>query len=281
MKKLLAASALAIVPFVPAGLASGADAGGASTRLSPAESLLGTVNALRKNDVGSLLRASLTDEQYDELRKAWDVQRRERIDPAEDAQFREGMAKLTEPGAENRLMAELEPQLEAARPQVEMLVGMFTGMASSAIQQEDNLDAADKRRAVKLLDSIGRTLAENDLTDPASARKTIGIVCNTARKLRLRSLGDVQRLSFDQLLGKGNYAVAGAKDILKVYGMNVDSWLDSVKAETVREQGDKATVKVSYRILDIRESYEVDMVLVDDRWLQKEAADAGRSLGRR
>ena len=92
---------------------------------------------------------------------------------------------------------------------------------------------------------------------------------------------DVQELSFEELLTKGDIALASLKDVFEVYGLSMDDCLDSVQVETVREEGDQATVRVEYRILGVSDSAEVEMVRVGRRWIRQDAVDLGAAFGTR
>lgn len=240
---------------------------------APHESVIATVQAFRQNDMLGLVESMLTDEQMSFARQEWDAWRRTRPDREEDEAFRQSMEQLTARGAEERIMADLQPQLDEMRPQVAMMVGMFTGMAQAAIAQNDTMSAEDRAAAGRMLGAIGNTLMKNDITDVATAKKAVGIVCGAARKLRLHSLSDVQALEFDDLLKRGDVVLAATKDVLALYGLSVDSWLSTFRAETLRKSGDEATVRVHYEILGVRESADYAMVRVDGRWVRKEAAD--------
>jgi hypothetical protein len=244
-----------------------------SDRLAPHESLMATVQAARHNDVKGLLESVLTDDQVDEMRQEWDRQRAEPLDPAEEMQFQMVMAMLTAPGAEDDLMAMLEPKLEEMRPQVAMMVGMFSGLAGAALEQGGTLDSAEQEQAAEILERIAQHFLENDVTDVESARQAVAIVCKMARGLELTTLREVQELSFDDLLRKGDVVMGGVKGVLAVYGLTVDGWLDSFRAETLSVSGDTALVQVEYEILGVKASEEVEMVFADGRWVRREVVE--------
>ena len=272
MKTIVLAS-----PLLLAGTAAGVhgvhttDTGSA---LAPHEAVLSTIHALRDNDTRALVYSLMTDEQIQQAKREWDTQRKQAIDPAEDREFKEMMGQLTAPGAEKALMAQIEPALDEIRPQLTMMIAMFTGMGQAALQENHALSPDEKAQAERILDAVSRTLLTNDLTDPASARKAVGILCSAARNLRVDSLTDVQRLSFDQVLDKGDIVLEALKDILVVYGISPDKWLSTFKAETVRQNGDTAVVRLHYEFLGVKDSSEYEMVKVGKRWVQKEAAGA-------
>lgn len=241
----------------------------ARVETEPHAALVASVEAVRKNDLRRFLQLTLPDAKLAELRAEWERQRAEGAKPAEVAQFRETMAKLTAPDAEAKLMQELAPKLAEMRPQVAMMTGMLTGMAQSGIEQSATLSATEKRQARELLQAAGRVLQEHDITDEAAARRAVAVVCRTARRLNAAELEQLQRLSFDQLLAKGDVVLGGLKEVLAIYGLEVDAWLDSVEAETVRQEGDGALVRVRYEILGVRQTVETEMVRSEGRWVRK------------
>ena len=269
MKKQFLVGSLCVAPVLA--LAAVPVLGGGPP--APHESVLATVHAVRRNDVSGLLQSLLPADKLAELEQDWNTQRREPIEASEELEFQTTMAMLTAPGAEDQLMAIVEPKLAEMRPQVAMMVGMFSGMAQAAVQQDETLSAEEREKAAEIVNRIGALLLENDITDVGSARRAVGLVCAAARKLELKSLKDIQALSFDQLLGKGDIVLGACKDVFAIYGADVDAWLDSVKAETVNQSGDTALVRVEYEILGLHDSEEVEMVRVDGRWIRKEALE--------
>ena len=243
------------------------------TGLAPHESVLSTVHAVRRNDVSALVRSLFTDDQITLLRQEWDTQRKTKLDPAEDEAFQAFMAQLTAPGAERKIMEELEPQLDEMRPQVAMLVGMFSGMGQAAIAQNETLSPEERAVASRMVGAIGQALLDNDITDVGTAKKAVGVVCQTARRLRMNSLSEVQALEFDDLLKRGDVVLKGLKDVFALYGLSVDDWLATFRAETLDRSGKTATVRVHYEILGVKESSDYEMVQVDGRWVRKEAAE--------
>jgi hypothetical protein len=268
MKKLFPSCALALVS-----LASSCGGTASLDNLSPHESVLASVNALRQNDMTTLVHSLVTGEQLATLEREWDEKRSETPEATEEASFRESMERFTAAGAEQAIMAELEPKLDEMRPQVAMMIGMFGGMGQAVVAGNEALSDEEKEDAGVLLQSIGEVLLENDITAVDSARQAVGILCKTARGLELASMADVQALEFEELLSKGDAVLSTVKDVLEVYNLSLDSWLETFTAETVSQEGDRATVRVSYEILGVSNSSEYQMVRVGTRWVREEATE--------
>jgi len=266
-----------LVPLCAASIAGTGD----STRLSspkPHETILSSVRAVRNNDLGTVLSTVLTDAQLAEMEAEWDKQRKQPVDPQESAQFQMIMTMLTAPGAEDMLLAQVEPKLAEMRPQIAMLVGMFSSLIQSSLEQDQTMDLAEKERTMDVVDAVGELLLENDIASTENARRTIEILCRSARDAKLLTVQDVNKLGFDQLVVKGDVFLKCFKDILAVYGLDMNEWLDSVEAETVRVDGDTAVVRVSYEVLGIEETFDAEMIRVEGRWIRKEAAQIGAAV---
>jgi hypothetical protein len=266
MKTLLALAALTLAPsHLPASK---------TDEPAPHEGLVTIVKSLRSNDLASAVRASVSAERFARMQAIWDTHRKAAADPAENAQLQSVMALLTAPGAEDTLLAMVEPKLAEMKPQMAMIGGMVAGMGAMQLQQNTELSDAERAQAQKLLEAVGQYLVTHDLTDPASARKAIGILCSTARKLGVRSLEDVQALTLEQLLAKGGVLFGGLKGILDVYGISVDRSLDSFRAETVSQDGEHAVVRVHFTFLGAESTSDVDVVKTGSDWLPEEKAPA-------
>jgi hypothetical protein len=253
-------------------------AGNETPSRAPHESVLDGVRALRNNDLKAFCYATFTRDQLLAVKREWDARRAQAPDPSESTEFREMMARLTAPGAEAAMMVELEPKLQEMRPQMTMLIGMFSGLAQGAVQQNRELGPDQRQKAARVIDVISRHLLTHDVTDVEAARKAVAILCRTARALELRTLEQVYELPIDGLLARGNLALRGLKEVVALYGVNVDQWLDSVEAETLSTSGETAKVRVSYAFLGLEESTEEEMRLVEGRWVSKKTAERGSAL---
>jgi hypothetical protein len=97
----------------------------------------------------------------------------------------------------------------------------------------------------------------------------------TAKKLDLATLEDARALEFDDMLGKADIVFAGAKDVMKVYGLDLDSIFSSVQAEQIGGEGDTANLKVSFDLLGETFSTEAPMVKTAEGWFAEGAATGG------
>jgi hypothetical protein len=190
--------------------------------------------------------------------------------------FADQMAKLTAPGAEDKLFAEAEPQLkklEAQAAQIPMMIAMGQGFLQSAIQQNQDLTEEQKKQSAALVDAAAKWAQGVKFTDPALAKAAIAAVSKTARDLNFKSLDEVRALNYDQGMVKAGIALAGAKQVAGAYGLKIDEWLDSVKTETVSTTGDAAKVKVTYSAFGQPFTTESELVKADGKWYGKQAVE--------
>jgi hypothetical protein len=191
-------------------------------------------------------------------------------------QFTETMTKLTAPGAEDKMFAEIKPQLDEfdkQQAQLPMMIAMGQGFAQSAIQQNKDLTDAQKQQVSQLLDATAKWAQATKFTDPALVKSAIAVICKTARDLNLKSVDEARALSYEQGMQKAGIVLGGVKQVLAVYGLNMDKALDSVKVQTVAATGDAAKVKISYTAFDTPFSTDSDLVRVDGKWYGKDAIE--------
>jgi len=245
---------------------------------APDGTVMASVKALRANDLAALLANALPPPALAKVKADWNKEMNK--DPVSDddrRKFTEQMTKLTAPGAEDKLFAELQPQLKQfeaqSAAQMPMMIAMGQGFIQSAIQQNKDLTDPQKQQTVALIDATAKWAQTVKFTDAALAKQAIGVICKTARDLNLKTIDEVRALNFDQAMQKADVAIAGFKQLLAVYGLSMDKALDSVKAQTIATNGDTAKVKVSYTAFDQPFTTESDLVKVDNHWYSKQAID--------
>jgi len=259
----------------PAASAPGAAV--AAPAATPEASIAIAVKALRDNNLAALFAASLPPGEYAKFKADWNKDMNSEPVTEEDRkQFNETMTKLTAPGAEDKMFAEIKPQLDEfdkQQAQLPMMIAMGQGFAQSAIQQNKDLTDAQKQQVTQLLDATAKWAQTTKFTDPALVKSSIAIICKTARDLNLKSVDEARALTYEQGMQKAGVVLGGVKQVLAVYGLNMDKALDSVKVQTVATTGDTAKVKISYTAFDTPFSTDSDLVRVDGKWYGKDAIE--------
>jgi len=245
---------------------------------TPDAAVMASVRALRANDVNGFLVSALPPGEVAKLKSDWAKNlTKDQITDEDRKKFSDQMTKLTAPGAEDKLYAEIEPQLkkfdQESAAQMPMMIAMGQSFVQSSIQQSKDMTEEQKKQAASLVEAAGKWAQTVKFTDPALVKGAIAVVCQTARDLNLKTLDEARALSYDQGMIKAGVAIGGVKRVLAVYGLKIDNSLDSIKAETVSTTGDAAKVKVTYSAFDQPFSSDSDLVKVDGKWYGKQAVE--------
>jgi len=242
---------------------------------SPADAATRIARDLKDNNLLGAVQAAVPPAHFEKLKLEYEQGRQEPASDEDRASFAENMAKLTAPDAEQALMAELEPVLQKFEAemaaQMPLMIGMGRAFSQQWLQESKELSDEQKKQAGDLLDAIAKWLQEVKFTDRELARQAIGKAVSTARALQLKTIDDLQALSFEQAMAKGGIAFAGIKDILALYGMKVDEALGSVSASVLAQEGDSAKISMQYRLFGQPLQVETDMVRRDGRWYGKDS----------
>lgn len=246
----------------------------------PQAAIAALVEALREDDVLRFSQLSLPPALRARLVERWKVERARRAPaPEKDRrEYVEMMAKLTAPDAETRLYAELEPELVRLERELStqrpLMIGMGSGIVQAGIHASPQLGAEQKKHASTVVNVLATWLMHAPLTDRARARGAIAAAAAAARRLNLKTLEAVQALNYDPAMQKAGVAMAGAKQIIKVYGLDADLVLDSVKTRTLSSHRGRARLEVSYTLLGKPVKFEMTMVEHGGRWYSAEAIDS-------
>lgn len=244
----------------------------------PTAAIEAGVAALRAGDLRAFMESQVPPSEIERLKAEHAAQASEPIDEAERERFAIWMAKLTAPDAEDRVLAELEPQLERFEreiaPQLTSNVEMLKGLAMVAIQQNEDLTPLAKEQAVASLDAVSGWVTTTKFTDRERLREAIGHFAAAAREADVATLDALEALDWEASVDRASIAFRATKRALESYGFPVDTILGSVRSELVSREADTAKVKVSYDLLGKPMSFDVDLVSRDGRWYAKDTLDA-------
>jgi hypothetical protein len=250
----------------------------AEATANPAEAITATAQKLKQGDVLAVIQMSVQPEHYEKMKA--DFKSDLASDPVTDAdreEFAQMMAKLTDPEAEAKLFAEAEPELAKFETemaaQMPLMIGMGQGFAMQAIQANEKLTESQKKQAGDVVGAVAAWLQGVQFADRALAKQAIGKAVATARALELKTLDEARALEFEQAMAKAGVAFNGTKEVLAVYGLNLDQTFDSVKTQIISQEGDAAKVKVDYTIFNQPLSFETEMVQIDGRWYGKDTIE--------
>ena len=244
----------------------------------PDDVVAASARHLQEGDLLSVLRLSVPPAEFERMKQRWETEKAKEVPTEEERQqFAEMMQKLTAADAEQALMAEFEPHLQKydaeMAAQMPLMVGMGRGFVVQSIEQNQELSAEQKQQATQTIDAVVKWLNETNFSDRERARQAVDVAVRTARAVELKTLEELRALNFEQMLEKAGIAFVGFKDLLAVYGLDLDQTFQSVQSEVVSEQGDSAVVKVGYSLFGQPLSFQTEMMKVDGRWYGKDTVE--------
>lgn len=250
----------------------------AKATATPDKAITEVAEKLKAGDVLAVLQMSVPPKHFDKMKADWKVEvNAEPIKEEDRVEFAAMMAKLTAPDAETALYTEAEPELvkfeTEMAAQMPMMIGMGQGFAMQAVQGNEKLTEAQKKQAGDVVGAVAAWLQGVTLADRALAKQAIAKTVATARALNLSTLDEARALEFEPAMAKAGVAFNGVKEVLSVYGLNLNQTFDSVKTQIVSQEGDNAMVKVDYQIFGQPLSFETAMVKIDGRWYGKDTVE--------
>jgi len=249
---------------------------------TPEAALQSSVDLLKTGNINGLWKHLLPPADYANMRSDWALQQRQAqpASAAQRARFTDSMQKLTAPGAESTLYAELQPKLAAMQKQyqdqVPVLLSVGEALLKRSIAQSQTLAQAQKTQADSVLDALLPWAQQAPWFDQARAKQAIGVAVATARKLDLKDPDQWQTLDFDTSMTKYATACVGLKQLLAIYGLPIDQTLDSVRFTPVSNGNGHAVVKIDYTLLGKPQSTEASMVEEGGRWYSEDLLQNAR-----
>ncbi|MDR2013927.1 MAG: hypothetical protein LBQ20_13070 [Rhodanobacter sp.] len=252
----------------------------AAVAATPDAAIRKWIELLKQGDIAGLLQNAMPPAVFEQFKADWAREHNEKpITDADRQKFAETMNELTAPDAEQKLYAQIEPQLKQFdaqyQQQIPMYVAMGTSWMQSTIQQNKELSDVDKQQAMTVVNALGAWAQKTRFTDPDLVKQVLAILVKAARDMNLKTLDEVHALSFEQSIQKARIAYLAVRDALNVYGLSIDQVLDSVKPEVIANDGKAAKVKISYALLGAPISVEASQMMnIDGRWYSKDIVDA-------
>ncbi|MBS0432394.1 MAG: hypothetical protein JSS21_08345 [Proteobacteria bacterium] len=237
----------------------------------------------RNGDFDGLQRSTLPEADYNAWRAQWERARAAQPAPTpqQRAQFAQMMQKLTEPGAEEKLYKQLQPQLadlRAHRDQnLPMLIGILQAAGTHVVAEAGGLSPAQKQQATQAIDALADWARGADFTDADKARQAIALVCGTARQLDLKTLDQARALDYTQSMARYRTAWDGLKALLKLYGLDLDASFDQARLETLANDGRHARVRETFQLAGKSIVSQINLVQQAGHWYDADRLAAWRA----
>lgn len=288
MKRTVLSIALAVAAFAGAAQpllaqqrSQSPAAATAAATLDPAQQVHEWVRLFRADDLAGLVQAVLPPAQLEEARAAYELGRLQPTSEEDRAKFNVEIAKISGPNAVDDLMAQIEPELEKARPKIGGALLMGFGAMHMAVASPES-DLSDEQRAALegALPGIQQWATSHDFLSSESMREALTLLTDAVRQTGLNELDQIKQLSLDDVLGRTDVVLAAAKDALRIYGLDVDAIADSLQVEVLETDGDHARVRASVVLFGAPIWSDYELVLRDGRWYGKKVASKWAFAGK-
>ena len=238
----------------------------------PAQQIEDLARLFRAGDLAALAEAAVPPTQWARLRLVYELRRMEPISDEDRAEFAEKLARVTAPDAVDTLMAEIEPELEKARPQVPGALLMGIGAMQLAVASPES-ELTEEQRAVlqDALPGIQHWASSTDFLSSATMRDALTLLTDAARRAGIQNLDQLMALPLDEVLYRGGTVLAAAKEAVRLYGIDLDAVADSLRVDVIEIDGETARVRTTITLFDAPVWAEHDLVLVEGRWYGKQA----------
>lgn len=245
----------------------------AVTAPDPAQQLTQLARLFRAGDVEALARAVVPPSRWEELELTYQLVQLEPVSEEDRADFMEGLERLTAPDAVDRMMAEIEPKLEEARPQLPGAILMAVGSAQMALNSPETRITEEQREALRAaLPGFAEWVQTTDFLSSETMREALTLITEAARRTGVRDFDQARALPLDALFDHGSAMLAAGKKAVKLYGLDLDQIADSLQVETLSVDGETARVRTTVTLFDAPVFVEHDLVLVEGRWIGKHMA---------
>ncbi|EQD26938.1 hypothetical protein B2A_15447 [mine drainage metagenome] len=209
------------------------------------------------------------------MRARWGLHRNlNQFSPADRAQFARMMTLLSAPGAQQLLWVEMKPRLLRARQQYQArlptMLGMLRTMADTGVQRSTRLTAAEKVQALTALGVLSAWAEKTDWLNPDKVYQALGVLTATAQKMSFRTLNEALSMPYPEAMKDVGHLWSGVKQALDVYGLSIDTILDTAQIKVLSDDGNVAVVRTTFDVLGTPVTRDSTLIRQDGRWYDRD-----------
>lgn len=240
----------------------------------PARQIEHWVRLFRADDVAGLAEAMIPASKWEEAQLTYELHQLDPISEAEQAEFAEKLERITGPDAVELLMAQIEPELEKARPQAPGALMMAIGGMQLAIASPESKLSEEQRQVLQeALPGVQQWASSTDFLSSETMREALSLLTTAARQTGIRDLEQLKALPLETVLGHAGSMLAAAKQAVGLYGLDLDAIADSLRVDVLEIDGERARVRTTITLFDTPVWHEHDLVLFEGRWYPKHSVE--------
>ncbi|MFT4199047.1 MAG: hypothetical protein QM601_14295 [Pseudoxanthomonas sp.] len=246
---------------------------------SPQEAVQRLAGDLARADLAGFARDALPAGDHAALDRAWREGRSRwplTVLPLDD-KLAPMIVALAAPDAERRLGASYDSQFAGQGAEIRQSVRTLAQFGSQYVQNEPNLDAAERAHYGQLIPALAEWAANAPLADAARAHQALRGLVAAARASGVHGEADLREPGLDRGLARLTPFLAALLDAAAGYGLDLRASLADLRSETATIEGEQARVPVAYALAGRVVRTEVRLQRQDGRWYLASALAAARA----
>jgi len=218
----------------------------------PEEAVSALNTHLIRNDLSAFARTALPPELHAQLEDAWTSGRTRW--PLDEfpfaAHYPDVLAALSTEDARTELLTVFDQQLAGAERDLRQTARLLTSFMVQFIQHQSSNLYSEHERAhySQLVMGTGQWAATAPLADHERAGQALDLLIPAARKADLASESDFAEAGMDVALSRIAPVMVAVKQVLTLYGLDLDRVLRGARVKPFRQNGTQAEVELRYRL---------------------------------
>ncbi|NOT87680.1 MAG: hypothetical protein HOP03_05815 [Lysobacter sp.] len=241
---------------------------GAGAATEPVQAVALLSQHLRDNDLQAFARDAVPPPLRAPLAAAWQAGRtRWPLDELPFDQKIPGIvATLSADKADVQLRRSFDRQFANANTEIRAAASALGLFGVKFLQGDDTLSAEERAHYAQLVSAMSEWGVRATLGDPKRGRGAIARLTLAARQTGLRDEADFPRFGMDESLRRLTPLIAALKETLRSYDLDLDQSLDTMTLSLESREGDRARVRMRYRLAGKAIDTVVAVERIDGHW---------------
>ena len=238
------------------------------TAAGPVQAVALLSRHLRDNDLQAFARDAVPPPLRPQLDAAWRAGRtRWPLDELPfDRKIPGILATLSADKADAALRRSFDRQFANANTEIRAAASALGMFGVKFLQSDDTLSAEERAHYAQLVSAMSAWGAKAKLGDSKRGRGAIARMTLAARQTGLRGEADFAQFGIDDSLRRLTPVIAALKDTLRSYDLDLDDSLDAMTLSLDHQDGDRARVRMRYRLAGQAIDTLVAVERIDGRW---------------
>ena len=238
------------------------------TAAGPVQAVALLSRHLRDNDLQAFARDAVPPPLRPQLDAAWRAGRtRWPLDELPfDRKIPGVLAMLSADKADAALRRSFDRQFANANTEIRAAASALGMFGVKFLQSDDTLSAEERAHYAQLVSAMSAWGAKAKLGDSKRGRGAIARMTLAARQTGLRGEADFAQSGMGDSLRRLTPVIAALKDTLRSYDLDLDDSLDAMTLSLDHQDGDRARVRMRYRLAGEAIDTLVAVERIDGRW---------------